>query len=43
MFDQKNLKIPTEKSLLIVSGIYPPDIGGPAIFASNFRDWEIAK
>ena len=43
MFGQKTSKRSYRQSLLIISGIYPPDIGGPAVFASNFRDWEISK
>ena len=27
------------KNILIVTGIYPPDIGGPATFTKNLRDF----
>jgi glycosyltransferase involved in cell wall biosynthesis len=43
MFGHKKLKTESQNGLLIVSGIFPPDIGGPALFASNFRRWEISK
>ncbi len=28
-----------QKKFLIITGIYPPDSGGPARFACEFRDW----
>ena len=28
----------TRKKLLIVTGIYPPDIGGPATYVSKIKD-----
>lgn len=30
-----------EKKVLIATGIYPPDIGGPARFAESFQDWAL--
>lgn len=31
------------KKLLIITGIYPPDSGGPAKFAEEFGDWLISE
>ena len=31
------------KSILILSGIFPPDSGGPAKFASTFQNWLVQK
>ena len=28
-----------QKKFLVITGIYPPDSGGPARFTSEFRDW----
>jgi glycosyltransferase involved in cell wall biosynthesis len=30
-------------SLLLISGIFPPDTGGPAKFASEFSDWATSR
>lgn len=32
-----------EKSILLLSGIYPPDIGGPAKFVSVYSEWLASK
>lgn len=31
------------KDFLLISGIYPPEIGGPAIFAQRFSQWTLSN